>query len=191
MALQRSTGILLAIAVVVGGITYGISQRQSTPPVTVATDGTTQLFTVTEEQIASLSLEVEGQTLDFQQQGEAIGQWLVSTPQQPTPQQANRGAISFLLNLLQYQGNELFAVTAAALQDYGLTEPYATLTMRLTDGGDRRLSLGSENFDGTKIYGRVDDELTVWVLPIDFRNAVTREVTEWLAPEDTTDEGAR
>lgn len=190
MALQRGTVIVLAIALLTGGMTYGVTQwRKVTPPTTTAPEKQPlqQLFNVTEAQIAGFSLTVTGQAqpLNFVQTRDEMGSWWLLTPEK---QRASLGAVRFLMKLLvEAQAVESFVVTPELLADYGLTEPYATLTLQLTDGGDRRLTLGDLNFDRTKIYGRVDDTLTVWVLPIDFRHAVTRELGEWLESGQTTE----
>lgn len=186
MALQRNTVILLAIAVFVGGLSYVLIERSKLVEPTVATQSQgVSLFEFTEAQITEFSIELSDQKLVFRQQADSLNQWSLVEPER---QLANRGAIAFLLELLvNYQGEEPFTVTAAQLADYGLTEPYCTITVKLVDGSERKLILGSENFDQTKIYALTDGGDAVWILPLDFKNAVTREFTEWIESPSTTD----
>ncbi|NJN74323.1 MAG: DUF4340 domain-containing protein [Limnothrix sp. RL_2_0] len=186
MALQRNTVIWLAIAVALGGYTYIATQRAQLPvPAEVTTK--TSLFSFTEARIATIEITFPDQErLVFQQEATTVmRQWRMLTPQK---QLANHGAVSFLTNLLtQYNGAKPFPVTMAQLPDYGLDETTVQITINLVDGSHRVLTLGKLNFDKTKIYGRIDQELEIWALPLDFWNAVNREPHEWLRFGATTE----
>jgi hypothetical protein len=186
MALQRNTVIWLAIALGLGGYTYIATQRAQLPvPAEITT--TTPLFTFTEPQIATIEIAFsEQEKLVFQQEATTVmRQWRMLAPQK---QLANQGAVSFLTNLLtEYNGEKPFPVKVSQLADYGLDDATVQLTINLVDGSRRVLTLGKLNFDGTKIYGRIDQELAVWVLPLNFWNAVNREPNEWIRLGTTTD----
>ena len=103
--------------------------------------------------------------------------WLTSPVEKP----ANRGAIAFLLNLLiEPQRYNSFPVAAEELADYGLLEPKAVITLQPSAAQPYQLSLGTEYFDQTNIYGRLNDEDIVLVLPLEFRHGVTRQFSEWV-----------
>lgn len=186
MALQRNTVIWLAIALGLGGYTYIATQRAQLPvPAEITT--TTPLFNFTEAQIGTIEITFPDQErLVFQQEATTVmRQWRMLAPQK---QLANQGAVSFLTNLLtQYDGTKPFLVEVAQLADYGLDETTVQLTINLVDGSHRVLTLGKLNFDKTKIYGRIDQELAVWALPLDFWNAVDREPNEWIRFGAATD----
>lgn len=186
MALQRNTVIWLAIALGLGGYTYIATQRAQLPvPAEITT--TTPLFSFTETQITTINIDLpEQENLVFQQEApNGMRQWRMLVPQK---QLANQGAVSFLTNLLtQYSGAKPFPVKVSQLADYGLDGARVQLTINLVDGSHRVLTLGKLNFDETKIYGRIDQELAVWVLPLDFWNAVNREPNEWIRFGATTD----
>lgn len=187
MALQRNTVIWLAIALGLGGYTYIATQRAQLPVPAEVTTTTAPLFRFTEPQITTINIDLpEQKNLVFQQEApNGMRQWRMLVPQK---QLANQGAVSFLTNLLtQYSGAKPFPVTVSQLADYGFNEATVEITINLVDGSYRVLTLGKLNFDGTKIYGRVDQELAVWVLPLDFWNAVNREPHEWIRLGTTTD----
>ncbi|ANV85006.1 hypothetical protein AWQ21_11850 [Picosynechococcus sp. PCC 7003] len=178
---QQSTGIWLAIALVLGGIAWVVTQRQNTLTTSesefVAADAEI-LFPVQAAAIRSLSLEIQGETLNFEQRFEPVAQWWLTSP---VEKPANRGAIAFLLNLLiEPQRYDSFPVAAEELADYGLLAPKAVITLQTSAAQPYQLSLGTENFDQTKIYGRLNDENIVLVLPLEFRHGVTRQFSEWV-----------
>lgn len=186
MALQRNTVIWLAIALGLGGYTYIATQRAQLPaPAEITT--TTPLFNFTETQITTIEIAFPDQDrLVFQQEATTVmRQWRMLVPQK---QLANQGAVSFLTNLLtQYSGTQPFSIEMTQLVDYGLDDPTVQLTINLVDGSRRVLTLGKLNFDETKIYGQIDQELKIWVLPLDFWNAVNREPNEWIRFGAATD----
>ncbi|WP_030007604.1 DUF4340 domain-containing protein [Picosynechococcus sp. NKBG042902] len=178
---QRSTGIWLAIALGLGGITWAVTQRQNTLTPSESgfvTADAEVLFPFQEAEIRSLSLEIQGETLNFEQRFAPVPQWWLTSP---VEKPANRGAITYLLNLLiEPQGYASFSVASEELADYGLLEPKAVVTLQTAATQPSQLSLGTENFDQTKIYGRLNDENIVLVLPLEFRHAVTRQFSEWV-----------
>jgi hypothetical protein len=180
--LQKSTVIWLAIALTLGSVTWVITQQQNSVPesasIRILAD---PLIAFPVDEIQAITLEVNGETFDFEQRSEPAAQWWLIHPIEAP---ANRGAIAFLLTLLtEPQPYETFPVAQGDLATYGLASPYAVITV-ITQGGERfRLALGIENFDRTKIYGHLNNQANVLLLPLDFRNGVTRQPREWSVAE--------
>jgi hypothetical protein len=183
MLLQRKTLICLAIALMFGGLAFVLSQ----PSINSATEATAwqPLFNFTETQIVGLTIFVQGHVLVFEQEILLSSQWQMLEPQRAA---ASSGVVRFLTNLLvNPQGHKSFPVTAAQLADYGLDQPSAAVTVRLADNTTHQLTLGVSNYDKTKVYAQVDGGLEVWVLPIEFRDAVMRDLRDWFGPTEMVD----
>ncbi len=176
MALQKSTVIWLVIALMAGGIS-AITLSRPKPPEVAPLDTQKPLFIFSRQDIQGLTIQNGQELLAFVKTEADPEQWQMLEPQRTN---ASEAAIAFLTNLLIDRRNYLsFEVTAAQFDTYGLVNPYSTITIELAGQSPQTLTLGNANFDNTQIYGRVNDELRVWVLPGDFRNAVTRDITEW------------
>ena len=78
-------------------------------------------------------------------------------------------------------------VTVDPRVDYGLTQPQATIDVKLNDGKTHQLILGKPNCNKTAVYAIADptDEsqsITI-VISNNFENAVNRPLSEWKQPE--------
>lgn len=124
----------------------------------------------------------------------------IATPTTPTPtpiappQQANltkvpanEAYVVFLLDqLVKGKGDR---VTADPRVDYGLTQPQATIDVKLNDGKTHQLILGKPNFNKTAVYAIADPTTQanqspeVLVVSNNFENAVNRPLSEWKQPE--------
>ena len=124
----------------------------------------------------------------------------IATPTTPTPtpiappQQANltkvpanEAYVVFLLDqMVKGKGDR---VTADPRVDYGLTQPQATIDVKLNDGKTHQLILGKPNFNKTAVYAIADPTTQanqspeVLVISNNFENAVNRPLSEWKQPE--------
>lgn len=183
MWLQRNTLIGLAIALILGGFALMLSQISPSP--TVEATPWQPLFHFSEAQIVGLTIFVQGHMLVFEQEVLLSSHWHMLEPQRTV---ASSGVVRFLTGLLvNAGGHKSFPVTKTQLADYGLDRPKATVMVRLADNTTHRLNLGVSNYDQTKVYAQVDGELEVWVLPIEFRDAVLRDVQDWFGTTEMAD----
>lgn len=182
MKLQRPTLILLFLALGLGGFVYfyeiqGAPQRQETR------EKQQQLFTFKEDQIQSLRVMRQNQTLQFDRVKNGKTEWQMQSPEKVT---ANAGAIAYLLDLLvSTQSDRVLTVPAAQLSDYGLQQPQATIEVKLQNGKTHRLVLGQPDFNRSFLYAQADpptpqpDRASVLLVSTNFENAVNRPITEW------------
>jgi Domain of unknown function (DUF4340) len=125
---------------------------------------------------------------------------VIATPPTPTPtpiappQQANltkvpanEAYVVFLLDqLVKGKGDR---VTVDPRVDYGLTQPQATIDVKLNDGKTHQLILGKPNFNKTSVYAIADPTTQanqspeVLVISNNFENAVNRPLSEWKQQE--------
>lgn len=183
MKLQRTTWILLATALVLGGFVY-FSEIQGTERREAARERQQKIFQLTEEQIEGLTIARSPQTLQFDRTGKEQQPWQMKRPEDVP---ANDASVAFLLDLLaEGKRDRAFTISSNQLAEYGLDKPLATVTVRVKDR-DRphKLILGKPNFDEKFLYAIVDPpsetekELEVVLVPIDFKYAVERDLPEW------------
>ena len=182
MKLQRTTLILLLLALGLGGFVYfyeiqGTTQRQQTR------EKQQQIFTFKEDQIQSLTVKKQNQTLQFDRIKNGKTEWRMQAPDKAP---ASEGAIAYLLDLLvSSKSDRILTVPAAQLSDYGLQQPQATVEVKLQDGKTHRLVLGQPDFNRSFLYAQADPPIpqpaqaSVLLVPIDFENAVNRPLSEW------------
>ena len=178
--LQRRTLALLVIAAICGGMAIAlgyvwpstISESADIPP----------LLSIAEMQLVGFTIFVQGETLNFERQSVRAGaSWRMTTPKSAP---VSRMKIQELVSLLtSHQPGKSFEIQPENLADYGLDLPFASVGLRFDDGSTRNLTFGHSNFDQSKVYVRVDNDLEVRVLSSMFLEAVDRQLHEWLEPE--------
>ncbi|MGP1373481.1 MAG: DUF4340 domain-containing protein [Almyronema sp.] len=196
MKLQRSTVILLLVALGLGGVVL-ISELQRPADDTetlTQTQSSDRLFEFEEADVQTLVVTTEDTTLRFERDEADVWQML-----EPETAPAEPAAIAFLLNLLRTESaQQTTTLTPANQAEFGLASPTATIEFTLADETTHTLVLGGEDFSGGAVYALIDpetvplpddaDEVEVQVVPIDFVNAVNRPIEEWqiaTAPPDS------
>lgn len=187
MKLQRTTLILLVLALGLGGFVYlyeikGATQRQE------AKAKEQQIFSFEEEQVQSFTVKTKEQTLLFER-GDKSGKpkWLMKAPSQ-TP--ASDASVSYLMNLLvKGKSDRTIQVPAAQLREYGLDLPQATIVVKLNNQKTHQLILGKPVFNSNFLYAQADSpglaagNVDVLLVSTDFENAVNRSLSEWKSQE--------
>jgi len=183
MKLQRTTLILLLLALGLGGFVYfyeiqGATQRQE------AKNQAQQIFSFAEEQVKSFTVKTKGQTLEFERE-EKSGKstWQMKTPSE-TP--ASDASVAYLLDLLVGgKSDRTIQVPATQLQEYGLAQPQATVEVKLNNQKTHQLILGNPDFNRNFLYAQADppakpvENVEVLLVSTDFANAVNRSLSEW------------
>lgn len=181
MKLQKTTLILIISALILGTGVY-LYETQGNAEQQEEANTKRRIFGFTEQEINRVMIETESETLAFEKTGDLPNLWEMQEPETTT---ANDAAVVYLLDLLSkssYQSS--FVTSAEELQDYGLDEPLATVTVELVNGETHRLILGEESFDGSSLYAQIDpqensEQVEVFLVPTNFQNAVQRDLEEW------------
>ncbi|NEQ97876.1 MAG: DUF4340 domain-containing protein [Cyanothece sp. SIO2G6] len=151
MKLQSPTLILVFVAVTLGGFVVALElfQNNADDPV-----GDRQpLFEFTEAEVKRLTLEMSGQELQFEKEGD---EWQM---QLPSSAPANEATVVFLANLMvSAESDRVFAVEPENLRDFGFSPPLATIEVRLENDDTHRLILGGYDFDRSNIYAQTESE---------------------------------
>lgn len=188
MKLQRTTWILILLALTLGGVVYfyeveGGAVREAT------NTNQKKIFSFEKDAIQALTIKKPDQTLTFERIPErernksSISQWQMKTPKDTV---ASDPAVAFLVNLLVDSKSErTLTVSPTQLSEYGLTQPQATVDVKLKDQKAHQLILGKQDFNGSFLYAQVDppakpqEQAKVLLVPLDFENGVNRPLSEW------------
>lgn len=202
MKLQRSTWILLVVALGLGGGVFWL-QRQVPAEPEATTPQSQPIFSFPEEQVQTLRLQTRQQTLVF-------SRGAVSAPspsptstgtvpqlpelsltsswqmQQPVQAPASDTSVAYLLNLMATStADQTLTIPASRKAEFGFEQPLATVDITLQDQTRHRLVLGKFNFNESYLYALADppaaptSTLKVLLVPTVFENAVNRPLTEW------------
>lgn len=197
MKLQRSTLILVAIALVLGtGVLVLESRRPATTPEKTQTPQA--IFQFREAQVQSFQVKTPTQTLVFRKSGKTPAPASPASPSPtpaPTPQwqmqspqsvPGNDATIAYLLSLIASgQSTETFTVPANRAGEFGLDQPTATIEVTLENQQKHRLILGKPNFNGSALYAQADPPqpapptITVLSISTAFTDAVNRPLSDW------------
>ncbi len=194
MKLQRSTLALVATALLLGGWVAFSQSRGGRSPAPGLPPGTTStarpVFDFQEKDVVKLRVETPGQTVAFEQDEQ--GFWQMREPEEHPAEEA---AIAFLLSRLVTDGLVSTTQADAAQQgEFGLAEPFATVTLTLQDGTEHSLVLGGADFSRKNYYALIDPpsfplpsdagKVDIAVLSENIFNGVDRPLAEWKAVVD-------
>ena len=183
MKLQRTTLILLLLALGLGGFVYfyevqGASQQQ------IAKNQKQQIFSFEQEQVQSFTIKTKEQALSFER-GDKAGKpiWRMKAPSNTL---ASDASVSYLMDLVvKGKRNRTIQVAASQLQEYGLAQPQATIEVKLKNQQIHQLILGKPDFNRNFLYAQADpptkpaENVDVLLVSPDFENAINRQLSEW------------
>ncbi|MBD2005786.1 MULTISPECIES: DUF4340 domain-containing protein [Cyanophyceae] len=197
MKLQRTTLILMVLALGLGGFVYfyeikGEPQRQA------ALVKQKPIFSFTKDQVQALTIKTQEQTLQFERMSQTAGkksslsEWQMKAP---NDNPASDPYVSYLLNLLvDSKSDRILSVPATQLPEYGLDKPLATVEVKLNNQQTHQLILGKPDFNNSFLYAQVDPlkspsgQLNVLLVPLEFQYGVNRPLSEWTAKDETKKE---
>ncbi len=188
MKLQRTTLFLLCTAIVLGGVVY-LAEIQEAKQREVAKITKLPIFGFKEDQIQSLTIYQDEETLEFERATGKDSGWRLKTPKDVA---ASNAAVAFLLNLLvEGKSDRSFLVKPKQLPDYGLDKPLAVISIKLKNQQSHQLILGKPDFNRSSLYAQVDPSVNlpqswnVLLVPIDFEYAVSRPLSEWQSKSES------
>jgi Domain of unknown function (DUF4340) len=190
MKFQRTTWILISLALALGGFVYLYEIQGKDKRETIEAKQK-QIFAFKAEEIKGLTIERNGQILKFEREGNDNKSWQMK---QPENSPASDPTITFLLNLLvPGKSDRSFSVIGDRLQEYGLDRPIAKISLLLKNGKTQEIILGKPDFQNEFIYAQVDppnqtqSEQKIILVSKDFQSAVERDLEEWKQKKPTTE----
>ena len=190
MKLQRTTWILVALALVLGGSIY-FYEIQVKPKQEAIQAKQKRIFDFEEKEIKRLTIEKEEQVLEFERTGDENNPWQMK---QPEDVPASDASVSFLLDLLvEGKSDHSFTIPPNQSKEYGFDRPLATVKVQLENQETHKLILGKTDFNGQFLYAQADplsateQELEIMLVPKNFQYAVEREFEEWKQTEEDSE----
>ncbi|MEL7035459.1 MAG: DUF4340 domain-containing protein [Cyanobacteria bacterium J06592_8] len=198
MKLQRSTLILMSIALGLAGYVY-ISNIQRTTQQQIIQEAEKQIFSFSRDDVKSVTVTTPEQTITAERIPEnedpEQSPWKLTQPVQ-TP--ANQATVDFLLNQLVVDqsipedpsiGLRRLTISEEELSKYGLDSPENIVEVTLNNDQTYKLSLGGKDFSGRSVYGQTqtpetEAEFSILVIPEGIISAVERPLEEWKLPEE-------
>ncbi|MDJ0516690.1 MAG: DUF4340 domain-containing protein [Trichodesmium sp. MO_231.B1] len=189
MKIKRTTLILMLTALALGGFVYLYEIRGKQQQAEIQ-EQQKQVFDFESEQIQTITIKQESETLTLKIDQEAEEKtWNITAP---VEKKADLQTVEFLLTeLTNLKSNRSIATSASQLSEYGLEKPEITVEIQLKDGKTSRLFLGQPDFDGNFIYSQLEpegeppEEVFVLLLSVNFKNVLTKPVSEWEKQEKT------
>lgn len=183
MKLQRSTGILLGVAIALAATVTIVETRKGTQ----ANDSET-LYGFTEADVSSFSIELEERRLAFAKtDGDT---WQMTEPESAP---ADPSAIAFLLNIITSDTvKETITANLNQLDTYGLDDPTAIVELMVNEE-NHTLTVGDEDFSGTSLYVMTElalsaaDSVDIYLIPNRLETGLERPQDEWLLSDSEED----
>lgn len=191
MKLQKKTWGLLVTAIFLCTAVY-IHEVQFKQQRSQVELNDNRLFNFTEDNIQSITIETQHNTLKFQRTENDKKFWKMTHPKQKI---ANDATISFLINLLVTGESERrFTISTSKQKDYGLDKPFATIKVMLNDESEHQIVLGNSDFNNDFLYAKVDSnnqdsaEIIINLITKNYQYAVDRDIDEWLETDKLLEE---
>ncbi|MEB3342273.1 DUF4340 domain-containing protein [Okeania sp.] len=183
MKIQKTTLILMLIALTLGGFVYlfEIVGKQKQAEIQ---EQRKRVFDFEDEQIQAVTIKQKSGilTLKIDEQAEEKS-WNITAP---IAKKADLQTVEFLLDELEnLKSDHSITTSVSQLSEYGLEKPEITLEIQLKDGKTNRLFLGQPDFDNRFIYsqleleGEAPEKVSILLLSINFKNIITKPVSEW------------
>jgi len=192
MKLQKTTWVLLIVALFLGGFVY-FYEIVGTPQREAAKEAEKQLFSFEEDEIQRVNIYIQEESRKFERVSEPEPGWRMTEPKDVP---ASDPSVAFLLNLLVEGKSDRIIpnVSPENLKEYGLDKPQAMVTVRLTNDETHEILLGKPDFNNSFLYAQIDpfsdksQQSNVFLVPMDFEYAVNRPLSEWEQTKEETPE---
>ncbi len=183
MKIKKTTLTLMLTALALGGFVYFYEIRGKQQQAEVEAQQK-QVFDLDSEAIEAITIKQTSETLTLKRDLEAEEKtWKITVP---VEKEADLPTVEFLLDqLTELKSDRLIYTPASQLSEYGLEKPEITVELQLKDGKTRRLFLGKSDFNGNSIYSQLEpegeppEEVSVLLLSVNFKNVLTKPVSEW------------
>jgi len=192
MKLQKTTWVLLIVALFLGGFVY-FYEIVGTPQREAAKEAEKQLFSFEEDEIQRVNIYIQEESRKFERVSEPEPGWRMTEPKDVP---ASDPSVAFLLNLLVEGKSDRIIpnVSPENLKEYGLDKPQAMVTVRLTNDETHEILLGQPDFNNSFLYAQIDpfsdksQQSNIFLVPMDFEYAVNRPLSEWEQTKEETPE---
>ncbi len=191
MKLKKSTLGLILIAASLTGFVY-LHEIRGKEKLEQIEAEEKLVFDFKEEEVAGVAITTEEDTLKFERQKSEDSEDLIWQITEPEAKKADEPTVEFLLSkIATLKSDRSFIASASNLAEYGLEKPENILEIKLQNGQNYRLLLGQPDFSQSFIYATLEtaeegtENVSVLLIPQNFRNIIAKPVAEWESQEET------
>lgn len=174
--IKKSTLLVLACAIILGGAVYYFQWRSSTHPKPVEASGKAA-FTLQASDVSSLTIVHPGQKDEPEVHlAKQNGTWNIT---QPLETGADASAVNGITDgLASARITQSEPGTPDRLKAYGLDSPRLELDFETKDGAQHKILMGDKDFTGSYVYSLIDGEKNVSLLPLSLYDSSNKPVED-------------
>ena len=187
MKLKKTTWVLVGITFILGSA-IALNEWEFAPKREELQEQQKQIFSFTEEEIQVITIEVGDQNIQIKRAEDKDYTWQMEKPEKVPVED---GIVAFLSDLLvDGESESTLDIENRELKEYGLDKPFATIQVELEEGKKHQIILGNPDFSDKFVYALKDydeekeGEAKLLLVPVNFKNAVDRDLAEWKRKED-------
>ena len=187
MKLKKTTWVLVGITFILGSA-IALNEWEFAPKREELQEQQKQIFSFTEEEIQVITIEVGDQNIQIKRAEDKDYTWQMEKPEKVPVED---GIVAFLSDLLvDGESESTLDIENRELKEYGLDKPFATIQVELEEGKKHQIILGNPDFSDKFVYALKDydeekeAEAKLLLVPMNFKNAVDRDLAEWKRKED-------
>ena len=187
MKLKKTTWVLVGITFILGSA-IALNEWEFAPKREELQEQQKQIFSFTEEEIQVITIEVGDQNIQIKRAEDKDYTWQMEKPEKVPVED---GIVAFLSDLLvDGESESTLDIENRELKEYGLDKPFATIQVELEEGKKHQIILGNPDFSDKFVYALKDydeekeAEAKLLLVPVNFKNAVDRDLAEWKRKED-------
>ena len=174
--IKKSTLLVLACAIILGGAVYYFQWRSSTHPKPVEASGKAA-FTLQASDVSSLTIVHPGQKDEPEiHLAKQNGTWNIT---QPLETGADASAVNGITDgLASARITQSEPGTPDRLKAYGLDSPRLELDFETKGGAQHKILMGDKDFTGSYVYSLIDGGKSVSLLPLSLYDASNKPVED-------------
>jgi hypothetical protein len=170
--MKRSTIILLLVAAIGGVLVYYLEFKDAKPR-DEQPEATKPAFTFKREDLASVSLTRNKETVVLEQQD---AKWVIK---QPVNAPANDSAVDTLISDLSGARIErTITPSNEEIKSFGRAEPATDIKLKLKNGTEHRIRIGSKDFTNLSVYAIIDQSRDVALLPATIATSAEKSLND-------------
>jgi hypothetical protein len=157
--MKRSTLLILLVAAIAGVAVYFLEIKDAKPR-DETPDTTRPAFTFKREDITTVTIKRAAGSLTLESQE---GTWMLK---EPVSAPVSESAVDALVNdIASAKVERTIPASGEEIRSFGLAEPAVTVEIRLKDGKQHKIRLGTKDFSNLSVYAFLDDAKEVSLLP--------------------------
>ncbi len=170
--MKRSTIILLLVAAIGGVLVYYLEFKDAKPR-DEQPEASKPAFTFKRDDLASVSVTRARETVVLEEQG---GKWVIK---QPVNAPANDSAVDTLIGDLSGARIErTITPSSEEIKSFGLAEPATDIKLKLKNGSEHRIRIGSKDFTNLSVYAIIDQSRDVALLPATLATSAEKSLND-------------